>query len=229
MIKQIHISCILLSLLVWSNVLVAQTNKELEFNVVKPKSDVKIEPSYQYLIYEAPHKISVVSKDKNTVLKLKLAGGSVLIRNTDTVLVAENLNGNGVMLKVYDVSNGQEKLLATKNYDVIPRPELYIENKLIGIQEFNTLDSNFFSNTLELKAKYKNTYISFELLSFSFGMTCKGTYHEWRVKGNKLHKEALGKLYECCRPNVKIYFERMEFKLGTGETQMANVSSVKFK
>lgn len=229
MIKQVCIGCILFSLLVWGNVSIAQTSKELEFKVVKPKSEIKIEPSYKYLIHEAPHKISVVSKDKNAVLKLKLAGGSVLIRDTDTVLVAENLNGNGVMLKVYDVSDGQEKLLTTKNYDVISRPELYIKNKLIGIQEFKTLDTNFFSNTLELKAKYKNTYVSFDLQSFSFEIIYKGTIYNWKINGNRLHQNALRKLQECYNPNLRIYFELMEFELSSGEKQMANVSIIKFK
>jgi len=227
--KQAYISCLLLTLLVWGNVVVAQTNKQLEFNVVKPSVGVSLVPSYEYLIHETPHKISVVSKDNNAVLKLKLAGGSVLIRDNDTVLIAENLNGNGVMLKVYDISDGEEKLLTTKSYDVIDRPELYIDNQKVGFKLAGVLDTNLFSKTLELKAAYKNTLITFKLESFNFSMLSQGTLYMWSIKGNRLHKKALKKLHDGYYPNMKAYFEKMAFEFTPGEKQMANVSVVKFK
>ncbi len=48
-IKQVIISCILFSLSVSGNVILAQNKKELEFNVVKKKVKIGLKPSYRYL------------------------------------------------------------------------------------------------------------------------------------------------------------------------------------
>jgi hypothetical protein len=202
----------------------AQTNKELVFNVSKQKTDLEVFPKYDFLIYNIPESISIKVDDENAELKLELAGGSVLIRENDTVLVAENLNGKGVLLKIYDISKGTDRLIKSISYDVI-EPKLFLGNtdlsagtiNIKGLLNDSLAVYNFFTRPLELRANYKGEKITYEILSFELGCIICGDYKSLRVRGNLVDeriKELLN--YSSCeRHNYpkpierRFYFEKM--------------------
>lgn len=127
MIKQISLKCILFSLLAWCNVLIAQTDKELEFNVVKPKVEIAITPTYNYLYQNIAHPIKIEVQDSLHTYIFKLAGGTINETDTGTFITPEAKDE--AILNVYEVRKGNEILVGSKKYRVLPEPLPYLRNK----------------------------------------------------------------------------------------------------
>ena len=215
---------LLIILILVGNALFAQ-NKELVFKVVKPNSgEIRVTPGYEYLIYGETSKISVTSNLKE--IKFILEGGSVIIRESDTVIVAENMKG--VTLYVYDFSNGNNKLVKTIDYKVMEAPTLYLGGKSISQCVLKRYDPRFFATKLDVRNVVDGNVTKYEVKSFSLGFTCNGDYKSFRIKGNRLSKKAI-EYIESCRGLDRFYFEKIYFELSPNQILKAGVGVVKFQ
>lgn len=211
MIKQIHISCILLSLLVWSNVLVAQTDKELEFNVVKPKVEITITPAYNYLYQNITHPIEIIIHDSLHQYIYKLAGGSVNITDTGTFITPAALDE--AILNIYEVKKGKEILVGSKKYNVLPEPKPYLRNKPT---DNVLLDMLLVSGTLKGVIIYKNKKFSIPVKSFTLVYKGNGNnFNSINVIGDEIPVENRKEIMKLAN-GAMIYFENIIIELIPG-------------
>ncbi|PCI98680.1 MAG: hypothetical protein COB15_05505 [Flavobacteriales bacterium] len=208
MIKQIVIACILLSLLIWSNALIAQTDKELEFNVVKPKVEIAITPTYNHLYQNIAHPIKIVVQDSLHTYIFKLAGGTINETDTGTFITPE-ARGEAI-LNIYEIRKGNEILVGSKKYLVLPEPLPYLRNKPT---DNVLLDMLLVSGTLKGISLYQKKKIVLPVKSFTVVYKGEGnTFKSVNVLGNQipvLNRKEIAKLSN----GALIYFENIQIEL----------------
>jgi len=211
MVRQVIIGCILFSLLVWGNVSIAQTDKELEFNVVKPKVEITITPTYNYLYQNISHPIEVVVHDSLHQYVVKLAGGTVNETDTGTFITPEAKNE--AILNVYEIKKGKEILVGSKKYLVLPEPKPYLRNKPT---DNVLLDMLLVSGTLKGVVIYKRKKLSIPVKSFTVVYKGEGnTFKSVDVVGNEIpvpNRKEISKLAN----GAMIYFENIMIELMPG-------------
>jgi hypothetical protein len=215
MIKQVSLSCILFSLLVWSNVSIAQTDKELEFNVVKKKVEIGLKPGYRFLYQNIAHPIEIIINDSVNQYSYKLAGGSIMETDSGTFITPE---AKGVaILNIYEIRKGKEILIRSKKFAVLPEPKPYLRNKPTD---------NFMVDVLLLSGKLKGITtlsgkkIAVEVKSFTVVYMGKNNnFKSVNIIGNELSKEVCKEMLKLPNGSL-IYFEKIMIELIPGYNAM---------
>jgi len=209
-----------------SNVLLAQ-NKDLVFNVVKPNPGaLRVSPNYECLIYGVASKISISTNIKGAKLALVLAGGSVLIRKSDTVLVAEKMDA--VTLYVYDYSTDDSTLVKTIEYKVIERPTLYLGGESINPGYLRAYDPVYCATKLDVRTEVDGVVTKYEVKSFDITYSSNGGVHVVKIKGNRLSeraKEQIGRCEFFCN----IYFGSICFEISPNQLMTAGGGRISFR
>ena len=215
MIKQLRIKNILFFLLVGCTILNAQTNKELEFNVVKPKVEIALKPGYNFLYQNISHPIEIIISDSINKYTYKLAGGSINKTDSGTFITPE-AKGEAI-LNVYEVKNKKEILVGSKKFIVLPEPLPYIRNKPTD---------NFMSDILLLSGKLNaiTTYNGKKILLVvkSFTVIYKGKENSFKsvnIVGDELTKEVCKEMVKLPDGSL-IYFENIMIELMPGYNAM---------
>lgn len=192
------------------NYFFAQTDKELEFNVIKPKVEITITPSYKYLYQNIYHPIKVVVHDSLHTYTIKLAGGTVNETDTGTFITPEARNE--AMLNIYEVRDGKEILVGSKKYPVLPEPKPYLRDK--PTDNF-LLDMLLVSGTLEGVIIYDIKKLSLPVISFTVVYKEGNTFKSVDVIGNQipvLNRKEIIKLTN----GAMIYFKNIMIELMPG-------------
>jgi hypothetical protein len=211
MIKQVFISCILFSLLVWSNTIIAQTNKDLEFNVVKPKVEINITPAYNYLYQNISHPLNIVIHDSLHQYVIKLAGGTLNETDSGTFITPEV--PDEAILNIYEIKKGKEILVGSKKYTVLPEPMPFIRNK--PTDSFIN-DVLLLTGKLDAITTLKGKKIVVEVKSFTVTYIDESSnFKSLDIIGNELTKEACKEMIKLTNGSL-IYFENIMIELVTG-------------
>jgi len=107
--------------------LFSQADKKLEFHIVKPQVSINIEPAYSYLFQHISHPIKIEVEDSLHTYIYKLAGGSISETDSGMFIIPETRGE--VILNVFEVKAGNEILVFSKNYLVLPEPKAYLRRK----------------------------------------------------------------------------------------------------
>jgi len=198
----------LLTILFSVNFLLAQTHKELEFNVVKPKVEFTVTPSYNHLYQNIAHPLKVEVKDSSHTYILKLAGGTYNETDTGTFITPE-AKGEAI-LNVYEVKKGNEILVGSKKYTVLPEPKPYLRNKPT---DNVLLDMLLVSGTLEGLVIHNRKKIVLPVKKFT--VVYKGendSFKSVNVVGNQIpipNRKEIMKLSN----GTMVYFENIKIEL----------------
>ncbi|MCB9361350.1 MAG: hypothetical protein H6588_08615 [Flavobacteriales bacterium] len=186
----------------------AQTNKELEFNVVKPKVEVAINPNYNYLYQNIAHPIQVVINDSLHTYKLKLAGGTVNETDTGTFITPEAKDE--AILNIYEVRKGSEILVGSKKYLVLPEPKPYLRNKPI---DNVLLDMLLVSGELKGVVVYKRKKLTLPVKSFTLVYkNDENTFTSVNVMGNEIPVKNRKEILKLSN-GAMVYFENIKIEL----------------
>ncbi len=210
-IKQVIISCILFSLSVSGNVILAQNKKELAFNVVKKKVKIGLKPGYRYLYQNIAHPIKIIIKDTLNKYTFKLAGGT--ITKTDSGMFITPEAPNEAILNIFEINKGKEILVGSKKYFVLPEPKPYLRNKPTN----NTmLDVLLVSGTLKGVVIYNNKIITIPVKSFTVVYKGKGnSFKSIDVVGNKIPISNRNEIVTLAN-GAMIYFKNIKIELIPG-------------
>lgn len=160
----------------------SQTNKELEFNVVKPKVGVSVKPNYKFLFQNISHPIQISINDSINNYVIRLAGGTVNETDSGTFLIPEV--GKEVILNIYVLKEGSEKLIRSKKYPVLPEPQAYLRNK--PTDNF-LLEIMLVSGKLTGVTTYRGEKIVLKVKSFTVVYRSKDTgFKSVKVVGNNI-------------------------------------------
>jgi hypothetical protein len=186
-------------------------SKELEFKVIKPKVEITVSPSYNFLYQNISHPIKVEIKDTLHHYIVKLAGGTYTQTDTGTFITPEAKSE--AILNLYEVKKGTEILVGSKRYIVLPEPKPYLRNKPT---DNVLLDMLLVSGTLKGISMYKQKKIVLPVKSFT--VVYKGNNDSFKsvdVVGDQMPvpiRKEIGKLSN----GAMIYFEKINVELFPG-------------
>lgn len=198
------------------NILFAQTGKELEFNVVKPKVDISITPAYNFLYQHLSHPVKIVVDDSLHQYVYKLAGGTINETDTGTFITPEAKNE--AILNVYEIKKGKEILVGSKKYLVLPEPKPYLRNKPT---DNVLLDILLVSGTLKGVSEFERKKLTLPVTSFTIEYQGEGSlFKSVDVIGNEIPLPTRKDIMKL-QNGAMIYFENIMIELMPGyETEI---------
>lgn len=164
-----------------SSVGFAQTNKHVEFKVVKPKIETSLTPDYNCLYQNLPHPISGYIMDTTHQYVTRLAGGRIIFTDTNMILIPEVVGE--AILNLYQINKGVERLVFSKRYIVLPEPKVQIRGKQTD---------NYLHNILLVSGKLKGVTslgskrVILKVTSFTVEYLKDGAFKRVEVIGNSL-------------------------------------------
>lgn len=202
-------------MLAWSNTAIAQTDKELEFKVVKPKVEIALKPGYNFLYQNISHPIEIIISDSINKYTYKLAGGNINKTDSGTFITPE-AKGEAI-LNIYEVKNGKELLIRSKKFAVLPEPLPYIRNK--PTDNF-MVDILLLSGKLSSVVDYQGKKIL--LVVKSFTVVYKGKENSFKsvnIVGDELPGTVCKEMVKLADGSL-IYFENIMIELIPGYNAM---------
>lgn len=178
--------------------------------MVKPKANIIVVPNYKFLLLNTNNPVKIIFGDTSKVYKVILDGGKVEETSKSSYLINPN-RIEQVVLRVIDVSDSIEKEVFSLNYEIASEPKLFLNNKIFKEEVVTKLDTNYFTDQLRVRTKFKGDIIEFKVLGFTIGTTSKGDYKECRQKGGEL--DATSKKLITENPDGTYYFEKIEIEL----------------
>lgn len=160
----------------------AQDSTGLVFKVVKPQLVVKVSPAYNCLYQNLPHPISITIEDTANTYITRLEGGTINVTDSGTFLIPEAKKE--AILCVYKVENGEETMVKSKKYLVLPELLPELRNKPTD----NFLpDVLLVSSPLKAASTYNKKKVVVKVSSFVVNYRVEGGgFNEAIVKGDML-------------------------------------------
>ena len=178
-------------------------NKQLEFNVEKPNSDINLTFEEDYMINKRKSVLQFTAKQKHKKYRFTFTHGT--IEQKDAMLyVVPNKTGEGI-IKVYEVNGKKNSLVKEMTIDVYEKP-MYCFGEICFSYKDEINDLIILNHPFIIKLKNETKELNYVVKGLKLLWVCNEIITEVKVTGNLIDKTQLDLIVKGCN-SVDLYFE----------------------